>query len=56
YHTSKLTGQAWVEELIHGHPERIHSELGMHVHVFLFLCSHLNQCELFPSRYISIEE
>ncbi|KAJ7716718.1 hypothetical protein B0H16DRAFT_1476561 [Mycena metata] len=27
YHTSKLTGQQWVEELICGHPERIYNEL-----------------------------
>ncbi|KAJ7445359.1 hypothetical protein B0H11DRAFT_1643801, partial [Mycena galericulata] len=35
YHTSALTGDAWVFELMSGHPERIHSELGMHLHVFL---------------------
>ncbi|KAJ3771242.1 hypothetical protein FB446DRAFT_601414, partial [Lentinula raphanica] len=28
YHTSILSGQQWVNELITGHPERIHTELG----------------------------
>ena len=29
YHTSALTGCAWVQELITGHPNRIKSKLGM---------------------------
>ncbi|THU79227.1 hypothetical protein K435DRAFT_698316 [Dendrothele bispora CBS 962.96] len=29
YHTSALTGAQWVQELKHGHPDRIHTELGM---------------------------
>ncbi|KAJ7439149.1 hypothetical protein B0H11DRAFT_1984461, partial [Mycena galericulata] len=37
YHTSKLTGQEWVEELMRGHPERIYNELGVHLHVFIML-------------------
>ena len=37
YHTSKLTSAQWVEELIYGHPDRIRTELGVHVHVFLIL-------------------
>ncbi|KAJ2989740.1 hypothetical protein NUW54_g8687 [Trametes sanguinea] len=28
YHTSKLSGHAWVQELIHGHPERIQMSWG----------------------------
>ncbi|TFK16778.1 hypothetical protein FA15DRAFT_552492, partial [Coprinopsis marcescibilis] len=35
YHTSKLSGEEWVDELIHGHPDWIWTELGMHLHVFL---------------------
>ncbi|KAK0489823.1 hypothetical protein EDD18DRAFT_1080982 [Armillaria luteobubalina] len=27
YHTSALSGAAWVNELVHGHPERINSLL-----------------------------
>jgi hypothetical protein len=29
YHTSTLSGQEWVSELIVGHPERIRCELGV---------------------------
>ncbi|KAG2336215.1 hypothetical protein BDR05DRAFT_897001, partial [Suillus weaverae] len=29
YHTSVLSGHEWVMELIIGHPEQIHCELGM---------------------------
>ncbi|TFK22000.1 hypothetical protein FA15DRAFT_557985, partial [Coprinopsis marcescibilis] len=35
YHNSKLSGADWVEELINGHPERIWTELGLRLHVFL---------------------
>ena len=34
YHTSILTGEGWVLELLNGHPKRIHTELGVHRHVF----------------------
>ncbi|KAE9384886.1 hypothetical protein BT96DRAFT_618866, partial [Gymnopus androsaceus JB14] len=34
YHTSGFSGQAWVKELVTGHPDWIHTELGMHLHVF----------------------
>ena len=37
YHTSALTGEAWVNELIYGHPDHIWNELSMRVHVFLAL-------------------
>ncbi|KAF9231496.1 hypothetical protein BU15DRAFT_56046 [Melanogaster broomeanus] len=30
YHTSILSGQQWVSELLDGHPGRIRCELGMH--------------------------
>jgi hypothetical protein len=29
YHTSILTGEGWVRELMTGHPDRIKTELGM---------------------------
>ena len=41
YHTSALSGAAWVNELIHGHPDRIFSELGMRLHVFTAFCASL---------------
>jgi hypothetical protein len=37
YHTSKLTGAEWVDELLEGHPDRIWTELGVRLHVFLVL-------------------
>ena len=30
YHTSILFGRAWLQELLHGHPERICTKLGVH--------------------------
>ncbi|KAG1799995.1 uncharacterized protein BJ212DRAFT_1287760, partial [Suillus subaureus] len=34
YHTSALTRQEWVIELILGHPDHIRCELGVNIHVF----------------------
>ncbi|KAJ2996683.1 hypothetical protein NUW54_g7212 [Trametes sanguinea] len=56
YHTSKLSGHAWVQELIHGHPERIQNELGMRLHVFLAFVGELRACGLKDTRYIEVEE
>src|SRR5882724_5646699 len=35
YHTSALTGQMWVTELLGGNPMHIKDQLGMDKHVFL---------------------
>ena len=35
YHTSILTGQGWVEELLSGHPEHICCELGVCRHMYV---------------------
>ena len=56
YHTSALTGEAWVNELIYGHPNRIWTELGMRVHVFLALVAELWLHGLTDSRDVSLEE
>ena len=56
YHTSALTGHAWVVELLTGHPERIRCELGVHQHVFLALIEELRQMGHTNSRYVSLEE
>ncbi|KAJ7265972.1 hypothetical protein B0H12DRAFT_996882, partial [Mycena haematopus] len=58
YHTSKLTGQQWVEELMRGHPERIYNELGVHLHVFIMLLIELRLGGLgySDSKYVSLEE
>ncbi|KAJ6535528.1 hypothetical protein B0H19DRAFT_963358, partial [Mycena capillaripes] len=37
-HTSILTGQDWLDELINGHPERCLDQLGMYPAAFLLLC------------------
>lgn len=41
YHDSALTGQAWVDELIKGHPNRILTELGVRLHVLMCLLAKL---------------
>lgn len=56
YHTSTLTGAGWVLELINGHPKRIHTELGLHLHVFRRLLTALSIAGVTRSKYISLEE
>ena len=56
YHTSILTGEAWVLELLTGHPERIRCELGVHRHVFLELITELRSLGHTNSRFVSLEE
>lgn len=56
YHTSKLTGQDWVLELLLGHPKRIQCELGVHRHVFTTLITELQDMGHTNSRHVSLEE
>jgi len=56
YHTSILTGEGWVLELLTGHPERIHCELGVHRHIFVKLVSDLRSLGHTNSRFVSLEE
>jgi hypothetical protein len=56
YHTSILTGDGWVIELLTGHPERIRCELGVHRHVFVELVSVLRELGHSNSRFVSLEE
>ncbi|KAE9385058.1 hypothetical protein BT96DRAFT_742584, partial [Gymnopus androsaceus JB14] len=57
YHTSALTGYAWVQELKNGHPDRIHCELGVLLHVFLGLAYELKLLGFRTSRYgITVDE
>ncbi|ESK82974.1 nuclease harbi1-like [Moniliophthora roreri MCA 2997] len=37
YHNSALSGYAWVQELMKGHPRCIYTELGVRLHVFITL-------------------
>ncbi|KAF7318617.1 DDE Tnp4 domain-containing protein [Mycena chlorophos] len=56
YHTSKLSGHAWVQELVRGNPERIYNELGVHLHVFIALQIELRGMGYGDSKYITLEE
>jgi hypothetical protein len=57
YHTSALSGQAWVEELGAEHLRRIKTEMGMRLHVFLILLAKLRTLSgLTDSKYVSLEE
>jgi hypothetical protein len=56
YHTSALSGEGWVRELLTGHPERIRCELGVHKHVFHALVDSLLALGVTPSRHLTVEE
>jgi hypothetical protein len=56
YHTSILSGYAWVQELLNGHPERIRTELGVHKEVFLALVEELRLMGHGDTRYVTLEE
>ena len=56
YHTSILSGYAWVQELLHGHPERICTELGVHKEVFLTLVEELRSMGHGDTRSITLQE
>jgi hypothetical protein len=56
YHTSGLSGAAWVLELLEGHPGRIRCELGVSKEVFQFLVAYLQQMGISHSRGILLEE
>lgn len=56
YHTSILSGRGWVQELLDGHPERIHTELGVHKHVFMALIAKLHAIGYTDSKSVTLEE
>ena len=58
YHTSALSGAAWVNELIHGHPDCIFNELGMRLYMFMSFCAQLQLiCGFTTSRNgVTVEE
>jgi hypothetical protein len=57
YHTSVLSGRAWVQELLDGHERRMREVLGLHKHVFLKLLSELySKGGLRDSKYVDAEE
>ena len=56
YHTSTLSGKAWLIKLILGHPDHIHCELGMDVHTFKAITLELQCHNHTSSKYVSLEE
>jgi hypothetical protein len=56
YHTSILTGEGWVMELLEGHPNHIQCELGVSRDVFLELIQELQRLGHGNSKYVSLEE
>lgn len=56
YHTSILSGEAWVQELLHGHPEHICTELGVHKEVFHALIEELQSMGHGNSKNVTLEE
>ena len=56
YHTSLLSGEGWVQELLNGHPKRIRCELGVTKHVFQQLMAELHVMGYQRSKYVSLEE
>jgi hypothetical protein len=56
HHMSILTGEAWVAELLAGHPLRILSQLGVQHHVFEALITTMRDLGLDNSRHVSLEE
>jgi hypothetical protein len=58
YHTSVLSGEAWVQELLARHPKRIWNELGLHRSTFTLLIKAIKApaVSLQSSCHVSIEE
>jgi hypothetical protein len=54
--TSRMTGQAWINELFAGHPRRFYNNMGMNKHVFKQLVRELIQVGLHDTRYVTSEE
>ncbi|KAF8240203.1 hypothetical protein L208DRAFT_1233970, partial [Tricholoma matsutake] len=56
-HTSRLTGQDWIKELLEGHAKRFHQQMGMNKLVFWKLLHDLQGCcGLRATRHVSAEE
>lgn len=56
YHTLVLSGHQWVKELLNGHPDRIHCELGMYTDAFLILLEELREMGHHDSKHVTLEE
>ena len=56
YHTSILTGEGWVIELLTVHPKHIRCELGVSSEVFILLINELRGMGYNNLKYTSLEE
>jgi hypothetical protein len=56
YHTSILSGEAWVQELLTGYPMWIRNELGVNRQTFFTLVQTLQDIGIQSSHYVTIEE
>ena len=56
YHTSILSSQMWVDELLEGHPDRIYCELSVRREIFLELVHTLHNFGITGSKHVSLEE
>lgn len=56
-HTSRLSGQQWLDELLGGHDRRFYNEMGLRKHVFRKLVLVLGKdAGLADTRHVSAEE
>ena len=56
YHTLILSGYAWLQELLNGHPERIRTEIGVHKEVFYTLIEELRSMGHCDTKYVTLGE
>ena len=56
FHTSILSGEMWVQELLNGHPDHILCELGVQKEVFEELIHTLHTIGTMDSKHVSLEE
>jgi hypothetical protein len=56
FHTSALTGEAWVMELLSGHPEHMRNALGVNLHVFSALILELQAAGYQNPKNVFLEE
>ena len=56
-HTSRLSGQQWLNELVHGHPQRFYNEMGLRKHIFKKLIRILGtNVGLVDTQHVSAKE
>ena len=56
YHTSALSGEAWVIKLLVGHPGQIRCKLRMNANIFVGLVDELDELGHDDSKFVSLEE